>query len=302
MKKIVAFILLISAIMMLVACSGNGKPGKATPEMTPKEVYEAGKNKNALLGNHKNVYIVATSNGKVISEEFFSKEYVYTFYDEEYLDIGVDNSTFATDHSEYVFIDNVYSRYVTLGENGIVDMKEAFSLGGEIAFISSIILDDAAATVKEKNGVITVTCKADENKLEQMGYENMASCVETYTLDAKTREMTGIKTVYTYKDGKVEEGILTITRDVEIPEGMKEFVRIENEKENTRTITIVLSPGADNEKTETVKVAKGVAVAFTPDYLLEKTFTMYADASCTQVVEGDLDVNSDLTVYIKWNE
>ena len=76
----------------------------------------------------------------------------------------------------------------------------------------------------------------------------------------------------------------------------------ENEKENLRTVTIVSNPGADNEKTETVKVAKGVAVTFSPDFLLEKTFTMYADAACTQVLEGDFDVNSDLTVYVKWNE
>ena len=56
------------------------------------------------------------------------------------------------------------------------------------------------------------------------------------------------------------------------------------------------------EKTESVKVAKGVQVAIAPDFLTEKTFTMYADAACTQVLEGDSDVNSDLTVYIKWNE
>ena len=31
------------------------------------------------------------------------------------------------------------------------------------------------------------------------------SCEETYTLDAKTREMTSVKTVYTYEDGTVEE-------------------------------------------------------------------------------------------------
>ena len=130
--------------------------------------------------------------------------------------------------------------------------------------------------------------------------DDIVSSVESYTLDIKTREMTSIKTVYTFKDGTVEEGIVTITRDVEIPEKMKPFLAYE-ETTDTRTITIVSNPGTENEKTDTIQVAKGLQVSFTPDLFIETNFTMYSDEACTQPVE-ELDVYSDLTVYIKWDE
>lgn len=302
MKKIVTFILLISMVITLAACGDNAKKENTAPKITAQEVYNAGKNMNALLGNHENVYLVVKTNGKVVREEFWGKDAYYCFYDEEYMDIGMDNSSFITDHSEYYYIDNEYGRNVTLTKDGLMDLKDAFSVVGEVAFISNKIVDSATATIKEENGVIIATCVTNEEELTEIGYENMASCVETYTLDAKTREMISIKTVYTYKDGKVAEGIVTITRDVEIPEGMKEFVKLENETENLRTVTIVSNPGADNEKTETVKVAKGISVDLTPDFMVEQTFTIYADAACTQSMEEISDVDSDITVYIKWNE
>ena len=161
------------------------------------------------------------------------------------------------------------------------------------------MLDDTA-TITEKDGSIIVAVLSDAKDIVTIG-EGVVSCEETYTLDAKTREMTSVKTVYTYEDGTVEEGIITITRDAEIPEGMKHFLAYEQETENMRTITIVSNPGTENEKTDSVKVAKGLLVALSPDWDVEETFTMYADAACTQMIEGDLDVNSDVTVYIKWD-
>jgi hypothetical protein len=45
-----------------------------------------------------------------------------------------------------------------------------------------------------------------------------------------------------------------------------------------------------------------VLIGFTPDFGLDKTFTVYADAACTQVVEWGQALDSDITVYIKWVE
>ena len=93
-------------------------------------------------------------------------------------------------------------------------------LFGSVSFISSGMLDDEDYSIVEKDGFITVSCAADEEELEIMG-EGIVSCVESYTLDATTREMVSLKTVYTYEDGTVEEGVVTISRDVDAPEGMK---------------------------------------------------------------------------------
>ena len=265
-----------------------------------QEVYEAGKDYAALLGDRDSVYIQATSNGKFLYEEYLSKEYFYSFFDSEYMNMGVDNASFATDHSGYSYYDGDYERYVTLTKNGILDEEEFLSMIGTLTFISSEMLNDENASVIEKDGLIIVTVTADVDELELMG-EDIVSCVESYTLDAKTREMIAVKTVYTYADGTVEEGLITITRDTEAPEGARNFIAYE-ETENLCTVTIVSNPGTDDEKTETVQVAKGLKVAFYPDFGSEDVFTLYADAACTQVVEGNLDVNSDVTVYVKWNE
>ena len=323
MKKIIAVILLVCMALTFAACTDHGsskpetgkpeaskpaastpddtKPDDTKPEITLQEVYEAGKNLTALLGDHENVYVQVTSNGTVVREEFLNKQYCYSYSGAEYMDMGFEYASVTTDRTEYVCFDNTYELNVTLTPSGMIDMKERFATVGTADFISSEVTNDDAASILEQDGSIIVTCNANPDEILIIG-EDVVSCVETYTLDAKTREMTSIKTVYTYKDGTVEEGIVTITRDTEIPEGMKPFLAYEQETENLRTVTIVSNPGAENEKTESIQTAKGLQVGFYPDWDVEKTFTMYADAACTQALDEAPDVNSDVTVYIKWDE
>jgi hypothetical protein len=304
MKKI-NFIRLLIIILTLTICvsvfaSCNGKtntpedntpegttpedttPEDTTPDITAQEVYDLGKNLSALLGDHENVYVQVTINDKVIKEEYMSKKYCYSFYDEEYMNIGFESSNFATDTDEYFYMDNVYALNVTLAPNGIVEMTGLLDMIGSSSFISSQVLNDEVSIVEE-NGLIIVSCVANVEELELMG-EDIVSCVETYTVDATTREITSIKTVYTYADGTIEEGIVTITRDVEYPEGVKPFVAYAEETENMRTFTIVSNPGTANEKTESIRVPRGLQVAVSVDFEIEDTFTIYADAACTQVL------------------
>ena len=306
MKKIVTFTLMMCMALSFTACNNNGNTSTEstssennTPVITLQEVYEAGKDYAALLGNHENVYIVATSNGKVLYETYIGKDYLYSSYDAEYMDIGMNTSSFITNHSEYSCYDNAYERCVTLSPNGIVNLEDPLALAGQITFVASVILDDDYV-ITEQDGLIIVTCTSNAEDIYVD--EGVISCAETYTLDAETREMLSVKTVYTYEDGRTEEGIATITRDVETPEGAKPFLAYEQATENLRTITIVSNPGAENEKTETIQTPKGLTVSLYPDFEIEEPFTMYADAACTQVMEEGLDVNSDAIVYVKWGE
>ena len=311
MKKFVTFTLTACMAFSFVACnnSGNTPPASSssessssennTPVITLQEVYEAGKDYAALLGDHDNLYIVTTSNGKVLYETYLGEDYFYSFYDAEYMDIGMDNASFITSRSEYSCFDNVYERCVSLAPNGIINLEDPLALAGQITFVASVILDDDYV-ITEQDGLIIVTCTSDATDLYVD--EGVISCAETYTLDATTREMLSVKTVYTFEDGTTKEGIATITRDVETPEGAKPFLAYDQATENLRTITIVSNPGTENEKNESIQAPKGMNVGLYPDYSTEKTFTLYADAACTQVVEEGLDVNSDATVYVKWDE
>ena len=83
---------------------------------------------------------------------------------------------------------------------------------------------------------------------------------------------------------------------------MNPFLAYERETENLRTVTIVSNPGTENEKTDVIRVAKGVLVGFTPDWEIDKLFGVYTDAACTQPVPEVPDTNADVTVYIKWDE
>ena len=74
-------------------------------------------------------------------------------------------------------------------------------------------------------------------------------------------------------------------------------------EKNLHTVTIVSNPGADNEKTESIQVPNGLRVAITDLADVEEPlYTLYADAACTQTFEGEWDVNTDLTIYVKWGE
>ena len=274
---------------------------KAKLTISLNEVYDSGKNLSVLLGDHENVYLLATSNGTLLWKQYFNSQYFYSYYGAEYMDMGFEYSSFVTERSEYYCFDGLNALNVTLAPSGLVDMKEYFALTGTSSFISPEMVDDKSASIIEKDGFIIVSVPANAEALALMG-DDVLSCVETYTLDAKTREMTTVTTVYTYQDGTVEEGVITIKRDVEALEGVKPFLAYEQETENLRTVTIVSNPGTDNEKTESIQVAKGLQVAFSADYFVEESFALYADAACTQTFEGERDVNTDLTIYVKWGK
>ena len=254
-----------------------------------------------MLGNHENVYIKITSNGNLIREEYLSKQYYYSFYSAEFMDIGFDQTSFMTDDAEYFYIDDLYMLNVTLAPSGVVKMTDILAIVGSYSFISSEVVNDDTASIIEKDGLIIVTCNADMDEIALMG-DDIVSCTETYTIDAKTREMTSIKTVYTYEDGTVEEGITVITRDTEYPEGMNPFLEYAEETENLRTVTVVSNPGTENERTDTVQAPKNLDVAFSPDWSIDKLFELYEDAACTQPISEDFDTHTDVTVYVKWDE
>ena len=268
---------------------------------TLREVYDVSKDLISLLGDHENVYVQVVSNGKLLREDFYSRQYSYFFYDSEYMDIGFDYSAFRTDHSQYDCYDGSYSYIVMLTESGMIDMEEFFKQEGETGFVSTEILDADNVSIIEKNGYITVSCTADPEEIVLIG-DGVVSCVETYTIDAMTREMVSIQTVYTYEDGSVEIGSTTISRDVEAPEGAKPYLAYEEETENLRTITVVSNPGAENERTDTVRTPKGLLVSFSPYWSIDKLFSAYSDAACTQPVPEEPNTDADVTVYIKWDE
>ena len=216
------------------------------------------------------------------------------------MNLGIDNTSFLTARAEFSYFNNTYVRCVYLTTNGFADEKETFNVIGEFTFISKINPNDGF-DITEKDGsiIVTRTCDMDNTYVAD---EKIVSCVETYVLDAETREINFVTTTYTYDDGTVEEGVVTITRNAEGPEEAETFINFENQTENLRTVNVVFNPGTENEKTEIIQIPNGIYVNFYSDFNIEKTPDLYVDEALTQKYVNDSDANADLTVYVVWGE
>lgn len=298
MKKIVTFIMLFCMVFSLIACANKEI---ATAEITVQDLYDA-TNIPALLEKHDSVYVLYTENGEVYKEEYYSKEYCYTFFGGELYEMDSDLASLTTNHSCHYCYDNTYTQSIVLTPDGMVDMGSIFAEFSEKTIFSETLLNDTITSITEKDGNIIVTSVSDSEEIEAMKAEGVTVGEEEYVLDANTRELISVKSVFFNEAEEENEGAIYFTYDVEIPKGMEKLMEYAQQTENMRTITIISNPGTDTEKTESVQVPKGVVAGLEADMSTDKAFTLYTDAACTQIFKEALDVNSDVTVYIKWDE
>lgn len=295
MKKIITFALLLCVTLTFAACANKES---STPEITIQSLYDA-TNVPSLLEKYDSVHIQKSENSKIYEEEYLSKEYHYIDFRNDKNAYGI----FSTDHSHYMYYDNMYVQTITLTSDGIADMKSLFAEELNFNIYSSNMLNDTLTSVTEKDGQIVVKTVSDQEELDSYKAEGWTLGEDEHVLDAKTLKLIYEKASYSKTEtGENYEGAMHITYDGEIPESMKKFMEYDQQTENLRTVTVVSNPGASNEETETVKSPKGLNVVFSNLADDEKTYTLYADAACTQVFEEDSDFNSDLTVYVKWDK
>lgn len=295
MKKIITFALLLCVTLTFAACANKES---STPEITIQSLYDA-TNVPSLLEKYDSVHIQRSENSKIYEEEYLSKEYRYIDSRNDKNAYGI----FSTDHSHYMYYDNMYVQTITLTSDGIADMKSLFAEELNINIYSTNLLNDTLTSVTEKDGQIIVKTVSDQEELDSYKAEGWTLGEDEHVLDAKTLKLIYEKTSYSKTEtGENYEGVMRITYGGEIPESMKKFLEFDQQTENLRTVTVVSNPGASNEKTDTINSPKGLNVVFSNLADDEKTYTLYADAACTQVFEEDSDFNSDLTVYVKWDK
>ena len=270
-----------------------------TPELTLQDIYDES-NVAALLKNHDSVHILYTGNGEVFQEDYYSKEYCYTFFDGELYGMESDMASLITNHSYHYCYDNTYTQGILLTPDGMVDVGSIFAESSEKTIFSENLLNDTITSITEKDGNIIVTSVSDPEEIDSI--EGLVSCEEELVLDAKTYDLISVKSVFFNESGEELEGAIYFTYDVEIPEGMEKLTEYAQQTENMRTITIISNPGTDAEKAESVQVPKGMVAGLEADMSTDKAFTLYTDAACTQIFNEAPDVNSDVTVYIKWVE
>lgn len=293
MKKMISIILSMGLVASLSACGGGDK------EITMQEIYDASY-MSAMLENHESVYIKNMEGDVLYEESYASKDCSYTLYGGEYYGMASDSASFTTDSASYSYNDGNYMRTLILSQDGLADSY--LTENDEAKILGIETLEQTIQSVTEKDGRITVVSSLSQDADEDSVGMGLISTDCEYVLDAETRELISSRCVYSYDDGSVYDITSEFFYDADIPEGMKAFMEYDQQAEDLRTITVVSNPGAENEKSESVQVPKGLAVSLEPAVYDGTMFDMYADAACTESFAFSDDNDSDATIYVKWSE
>ena len=115
-------------------------------------------------------------------------------------------------------------------------------------------------------------------------------------MDSETLAILETENVQCHADGTKEEpSTVTVTYDAPRPEGALALLERLSDKQNLRTITMILNPGTEKESSDSVYVQKGEGVMLiNPE---GKTLEVFKDSACTEPYTGGADTNKDLTIY-----
>ena len=289
MKKIISIILLLCMVLSLSAC------GKV--EVTMQEIYEAS-HLNGLLENHESVYVKSVESGVPYEECYVSKDYSYSRYFSEYFGISSDFAFFVTDHASYSYADDSYLRTVLISPDGLTENYRTEDY--EVIMFAPDTVQETIQSITKQGDRITVVSGLPQESNDAADAVGLVSYTGEYVLDAKTRELISSKSVSGYNDGSVYDIVSEFSYDAELPELLKAFLAYDQQTEDLRTITVVSNPGTENEITQSVQVPKGLPISI-ESALYTDTFTMYADAACTEIFDFSEDYDADATIYVTWD-
>ena len=219
----------------------------------------------------------------------------------------------------YMFRDGVYPVPTIMLDAGLGDSIFYNPATGESVDLlyepESTALEQVTGT-EEKNGVLTMTTvlKADAFRSAWAGdYPEGSYCELVYQLNAETLELIGDTETVMNTDGKALKDILyyqlfgkniqteqQVLYDIPMPDDVTLMVRalgayLDASGEDARTVTFILDPGTDQERSFTSAGAKGYAVALNTG---EYDYELYLDAAMTVEAPND-DLSSDRTLYVR---
>lgn len=287
MKKLCLSLVLAGLLAGLTACgSQNG--------ITMQEVYDANR-PAALLANHESVCARFAVDGEDVSLNYVSEEVTY---DEAY-----GWACFMTDEVAYSSEGGTYHRMLPINEEGLVAVADYRAAYDVRLLMDKTTTRETVESVTEQDGRLTVSTRLPAKYFLELtqGQEGVKACRCEYVLDADTRALIGGRSVCDFEDGTSFTVTSEMTYDEALPDQARAFLALEEQGAQLRTITLVTNPGTQQEKIQSVRVAKGLSVRLDSG-MGEGTMTPYADAACTRPYTAPGDHDSDVTVYLKWSE
>lgn len=290
MKKIISLILALVLIMVFSAC------GKV--EITMQEIADANQIE-ALLKNYQSVYILDEMDGKIFSELYLTKDYVFNYIP----DTESDWVEFITDDASYYCVGDDWVYYVFITPDGIGDFASERAERSASAALVAYAEDEIIESVSKKDGRITVKTVLSEDTLAAEQNEfGVTSSKTAFLMDAKSYEIISVTNDFTYDDGSAVHVVTEVTYDADVPEQLKTILAYESQTENLRNVTIVSNPGTEKEETKSIQVPKGLIIGLEFDESFADAVEFYTDAACTEAYDPYVGTDSDLTIYIKWTE
>jgi hypothetical protein len=192
---------------------------------------------------------------------------------------------------------------VFITPDGVGDFASERAERSVSAALSADAEGEIIESVSKKDGRITVKTFLPEDVLaaKQEDFGGLISSKSEFVLDAKNHEIISFTNEFTYDDGSAIQVISEVTYDAEAPELLKTILAYENQVENLRNVTIISNPGTEKEERKSIQVPKGLIVGLEFDDAVASAVEFYTDAACTESYDPYAGTDSDLTIYVKWN-
>ena len=327
MKKIIAIILLACMVLTFAACSDDGSktpddttpeattpkettpepttpeatdpeatdPEDTTPEVTMQEIYDAAQPEN-IFKNCQSISLREKMDGELWRERYLTKEYCYDYF-VSFGEIS-DWENFITDDAYYYCINDSYIYYLGITPDGVTGFASLRAESYANSILNEDALKDTIESVEEKDGRITVKTFWSQDLLTENG---VTSAKFEYVLDAESRKIISCTCNYAFDDGSSFVSSVEVSYDAEMPEKVNTYLGYTEQSEDLRKVTVVSNPGAENEKTESVQIPKGLIAGFRYEEEDGYDFVLYVDAACTEEYDPYVNTDSDLTIYVKWS-
>ncbi|MDO4732209.1 MAG: hypothetical protein Q4B50_01650 [Bacillota bacterium] len=281
MKKLLAFSALLALLLCCAAC--------AAPEnefgISMQEIVEANRTEN-LLEQYGSIKITI-SDGVEPYEYYVDRQLVYEGFP-EYQAISTEDSYYYTEQGVYyrnlyagIEMDHSWHEQLLLDEESCL-AEEILELqqDGEVLRLKTLL---------PKERFADFFSVAEREKLESLAVE--------YELDAENYCIRSFSQVATFTDGDFAQQIVTVDQGAYRPDAVENLYLRLSQTDEIRTVTVVLDPLTEEERSYSVTVPKGGDEVI-PYCSQEYSGGMYLDPECTIPFAGEVDYENDMTFYI----
>ncbi len=258
-----------------------------TEQVTMRQIVEANEGANFLKeGISYQVEIRSGDYTEIDYADSELKSITFINGEEEYTEVYAGNVIIGKEDGEYqVYLcmdENWYHENQGVFENTL-DMESS-----ERETIEECVKDGDVLRIRTRGAEEDTRANLESKGME---YEEGSYMELTYTVDAKTLALQEVNEVFVKADGtEVDFGNVKVTYNPERPEVAEQMYQDVMKSPKTKTITFVLDPDTETEKTYTATISEDCSLypAFPEGYE-----DFYYDRECTEKVEDDVKVDPE---------